>query len=104
MQLIEKKPPLKALVKSVLIAAGADIFLFAILLICLNPTPDDSIIEILLLWGVFLTNICLAIATRYTIKKLYPVFLINSFCASLIFHLMFNMVLPVVRTKMLGFN
>jgi hypothetical protein len=97
MQLIEQKPPLKALFKRLLIAAGVDILIFAVLLICLNPTPDDSIIEILLLWGIFLTNICLAIATRYTIKKLYAVFLINSFCASLIFHLMFNAWLVFVK-------
>jgi len=90
MQLIEKKSPIKPPLKKLSIAVGVDILLFAVFIIWLNPTPDDSIIEILLLWGVFVTNVCLAVAARYSIKKLYLVFLINSFLASLIFHLMFS--------------
>ncbi len=90
MQLIERKPSVKVLFKRLLIAFGVDIVLFVVFIIWLNPEPDDPDVEIFLLWGVFITNICLAVVSRYTIRKLYIVFVLNSIFATLIFHFMLN--------------
>jgi len=97
MQLIEKKPPAKRPFKRLLIAFGVDVLLFATCILWLRPTLDDSIIEFLLLWGIFISNICLAVASRFSIKVLYHVFLINSVLASLLFHLMFIGWLNIVK-------
>jgi len=89
MQIVEKKPPAKGLVKKLLIVLAADVLIFLVFMIFFKPTQDKSVVEIFLLWGVFITNICLAVATRYVKKELYRIFLINSICACVIFHLMF---------------
>ena len=97
MQLVEKKPPTKGLFKKLLIALGADVLVIAIFITCFKPTQDKSAIEIFLLWAVFIINICLAVATRYIKRELYRIFLINSLCACLIFHLMFYGWLSVIN-------
>jgi hypothetical protein len=89
MRLVEEKPPARGPFRKLLIILGADTLIFLVFMIFFKPTPDKSAVEIFLLWGVFITNLCLAVATRYIKKELYGVFLINSLCACLIFHLMF---------------
>ncbi|MGZ3810402.1 MAG: hypothetical protein ACXVB0_21670 [Mucilaginibacter sp.] len=83
-------PKYKSLIVRVLIAIGIDIILLSVFIVWMQATPDVSIVEILLLPAIFIINIGLGIASKFIIRRLYPVFLINSVLGALIFHLLFN--------------
>jgi hypothetical protein len=76
-----------SLLIKVLIAIGVDVILFFVFIVWWHPTPDESTIELLLLMAIFVTNIGLAVAFRYTIRVWYLPVVLNSIIAALVFHL-----------------
>jgi hypothetical protein len=80
---------LKSLLANAGIATATDALVFGVFLLFIRPTSDYLPVEHMLIFAVFVINICLAVATKYVIKKLYRVFLINSIVGSVIFHLLF---------------
>ncbi len=85
----------KTFARNLLVALAADVLLSAIILFFLRHSAGDQPIELLLvverwiLLGFFVVNICLAVATMYVKRKLYPILMINSILSGGVFHLLF---------------
>lgn len=80
------QPKHRSLLIKILIAIGIDILLFLVFIICWQPSPDESTIELLLLMAIFVINIGLAVAFRYTMRVWYLPVALNSIIAVLVFH------------------
>jgi len=77
---------IRLLAIKILIAIGIDLVAFLVLITLWKPTPDESTIELLLLMGIFVINIGLAIAFKYTVRSWYFPLLLNSIIAVMVFH------------------
>ncbi|HVV56239.1 MAG TPA: hypothetical protein VHC47_12975 [Mucilaginibacter sp.] len=71
----------------ILIAMGIDAVLFLGFILWWQPSIDESTIELLLLTAIFVINIGLAVAFKYTIRSWYFTLVLNSIIAVLIFHI-----------------
>jgi hypothetical protein len=76
----------KAISKTILIVFIVDLLLFTLFFGLIKPTGFYLDMEWLLLIAIFITNICLAVATKYTLKRLYIPLLVNSILAAFAFH------------------
>jgi hypothetical protein len=56
----------------------------------MHPTPEESILEYLLLLAIFVINIGFAVVSKYIMKLWYLPFILNSVIAVIIFHLLFS--------------
>jgi len=81
------QPKYRSLAIKLLLAIGIDVLLFFVFIVWWKPTPDESTIELLLLMAIFVINIGLAVAFKYTIRSWYFPLILNSIMAILIFHI-----------------
>ena len=84
------QPKYKSLLIRILIAIAVDVLLLSIFIIWMHPTPEESILEYLLLLAIFVINIGFAVVSKYIMKLLYLPFILNSVIAVVIFHLLFK--------------
>ena len=84
------QPKHKSYAIKIFIAAGIDVILFFVFVLWWQPVPDESTIELLLLMAIFVINIGLAVASKYTIRSWYLPLVLNSIVAIFIFHIVLS--------------